>query len=114
MDTPYLPDPDIRGPVISLLLQSWDAEAGKLDRQADSISFPDAEDAIGDLLAIFVAWVSRTGRAADQADTVSELARMMVRYAKETGESHGVSFLEFLQDQAAEPYPPDGEAEPED
>ena len=68
---------------------------------------------MGDLLAVFVDWVERTGRANDQADAVSELARMMVRYAKETGESRGVSFLEFLQDKAAEPYQPGGEGEAE-
>ena len=101
MDTPYHPNPDIRGQFISLLLQSWYAEAGELDHQADHISFPGAAVAMGDLLAVFVDWVERTGRANDQADAVSELARMMVRYAKETGESRGVSFLEFLQDKAA-------------
>lgn len=108
MDTPYQPDPDIRGPVISLLLQWWYAEAGELGRQADRISFPEAGVAMGDLLAIFVAWVERTGQADDQGGAVSELARMMVRYAKETGAASEVSFLEFLQDQAAEPYLPDG------
>lgn len=111
MDTPYLPDPDIRGPVISLLLQSWYAEAGELDRQADSISVPEAAAAIADLMAVFAAWVSRTGQAADEGGVVSEVARMMVRYAKETGPASVVSFLEFLQDQGAEPYLPDGEAE---
>jgi hypothetical protein len=76
-------DPEIRGPLISLLTQFYNG-----DEDGDAVDIPDAPAAIIDLAFMFVAYVA------------------------ETEAEHGGDFREFLQRQALEPFLDDDDEPP--
>ena len=88
MDIPSIaPRPEIRGPLISLLTQLYTGLAGgpSPDVPAEltegaSVTVPDTEAGMMDLLLMFLA------------------------YVRETEAEHGGDFLEFLRRQAEEPF----------
>jgi hypothetical protein len=86
------PDPEIRGPLISLLTQLYDGlDEGRVGETIDE----------GDLAG------GATVELRDPEASIQDLAVMFMTYVKQTEADHGGNFLEFLRRQAEDAFRPD-------
>jgi hypothetical protein len=105
MDLPGTgPDPEIRGPLISMLTQ-WYTGADKPTAGQD-VELPDVTASLVDLIGLFVLYVREAAEDHDTAamEAVAAMAAMFAEYARNIDQKHPGSFLEFLQRQAREAY----------
>jgi hypothetical protein len=88
------PDPEIRGPLISLLTQLYDGlDEGRVGETIGE----------GDLAA------GATVELRDLEASIRDLAVMFMTYVRQTEAEHGGDFLEFLRRQAEDAFRPDGD-----
>jgi hypothetical protein len=86
------PDPEIRGPLISLLTQLYEGlDEGRVGETIGE----------GDLAA------GATVELRDPEASIQDLAVIFMIYVKQTEAEHGGDFLEFLRRQAEDAFRPD-------